>query len=111
MEVAGAVEIFKQSFQKHKLVYSHYLSNGDALSLEEVVECSRYSEFGILPEKVECVGHIQKRLGTSLRSMVKQHKGTAIPLSGKGKLTDKVIDSFQNFYGLAIRKTLVICTK
>ena len=34
--------------------------------------------------------------------MVKEYKGTATPLSGKGKCTEKVINSLQNFYGIAI---------
>lgn len=52
---------------------------------------------------MECVGHVQKRLGTRLRNLVKSHKGTKTPLSGKGKLTNKCIDSMQNYYGMAIR--------
>ena len=104
MEAAGAVEIFQHSVQKHKLVYSKYLGDGDTSSFKEVVESNPYSEFDILPEKVECVGHVQKRLGTRLRNMVKEYKGTATPLSGKGKLTEKVINSLQNFYGIAIRQ-------
>ena len=56
-----------------------------------------------MPIKLECVGHVQKRLGTRLRNLVKAHKGTSQPLSGRGKFTEKVINSMQNFYGLAIR--------
>lgn len=52
--------------------------------------------------KLECVGHVQKRLGTRLRILVKQHKGTLSSLSGKGKLTDKTINSVQKYYGMAI---------
>jgi len=44
----------------------------------------------------------KKRLGTRLRNLLKQYKGTQKPLSGKGKLTEKVINSMQNYYGLAI---------
>ena len=29
MEAAGAVEMFQHSVQKHKLVYSQYLGDGD----------------------------------------------------------------------------------
>ena len=36
--------------------------------------------------------------------MVKEYKGTATPLSGKRKLTEKIINSLQNFYGIAIRQ-------
>ena len=96
MEAAGAVEIFQHSVQKHKLVYSKYLGDGDTSSFKEVVESNPYSGFDILPEKVECVGHVQKRLGTRLRNMVKEYKGTATPLSGKGKLTEKFLwNSYQ----------------
>ena len=50
-------------------------------------------------EKKECVGHVQKRLGTALRKLKKEKKG----LGGKGKLTDSMIDKMQNYYGIAIR--------
>ena len=65
--------------------------------------------------KLECVGYVQKRLGTRLRNLLKQHKGTITSLSGKGKLTEKTslsgkgkltektINSMQNYYGMAIR--------
>ena len=36
--------------------------------------------------------------------MVKEYKGTATPLSGKGKLTERVINSLQNVYGIVIRQ-------
>ena len=103
MEAARGVEIFQHSVQRHKLAYSQYLGDGDTLSINEVVQSNPHSEFCILPEEVECVGHVQKRLGTRLRNKVKEYKGTAIPLSVKGKLTEKVIDS-ENFYGIAIRQ-------
>ena len=54
--------------------------------------------------KLECVGHIQKRLGTRLRNTVNEYKGTKKTLSGKGKLLEKHINSMQTFYGIAIRQ-------
>ena len=56
------------------------------------------------PVKQECVGHIQKHVGKRLRDRIKTYKGTKTPISGAGKLTNKVIDSMQKFYGLAIRQ-------
>ena len=50
-------------------------------------------------EKKECVGHVQKRVGTALRKLKKENKG----IGGKGKLTDAMIDKLQNYYGIAIR--------
>ena len=43
-------------------------------------------------------------MGTRLRNLVKQYKGTKTPLHGRGKLTNKVVNSLQNFYGIAIRQ-------
>ena len=104
IEAAGVVEIFLHLVQEHKLVYSKYLVDGDTSSFNEVVESNPFSEFDIVPGKVECVGHVQKRLETCLRNMVKEHKGAATPPSRKGKLTEKVINSLQNLYGIAIRQ-------
>ena len=50
-------------------------------------------------KKLECVGHIQKRVGSRLRKLKEKNKG----IGGKGKLTDKVINTLQNYYGMAIR--------
>ena len=47
--------------------------------------------------------HVQKQLGTRMRTKVKECKGTATALSGAGKLTEKTINSMQNYYGKAIR--------
>ena len=52
--------------------------------------------------KKECVGHVQKRVGTNLRNLKKEHKR----IGGKGKLTNSAIDKLQNYYGIAIRAIL-----
>ena len=90
MDAAEAVEIFQHSVQKHKLVYSQYLGDGDTSSFEEVVKSNPYFEFGIVHEKVECVSHVQKRL----RNVGKECKGTATPLSEKEN---------------ALKKSLILC--
>lgn len=104
MESAGAVEIFSRSVSKNELIYHEYLGDGDTSSFKDVVAAEPYKEYNVTPVKLECVGHVQKRLGTRLRNLVKQYKGTKTPLSGKGKLTERVINSMQNFYGIAIRQ-------
>ena len=43
---------------------------------------------GVSVVKKECVGHVQKRMGTALRKFRKENKG----MGGKGKLTDLMID-------------------
>ena len=47
--------------------------------------------------KKECVGHVQKRVGTALRKFRKENK----EMGGKAKLTDKMIDKLQNCYSIA----------
>ena len=57
--------------------------------------------------KEECKGHVQKRMGTGLREMKKRLRGIKLAdgksLGGRNRLTDKMIDKFQNSYGFAIR--------
>lgn len=50
----------------------------------------------------ECIGHVQKRVGTALRKLKKETAG----LGGKSKLTDTIIDKLQNYYGIAIRSNV-----
>ncbi|GFT05277.1 uncharacterized protein TNCV_123121 [Trichonephila clavipes] len=61
-------------------------------------------------EKLECVGHVQKRMGRRLRNILKMSKGIKLSdgknISGRGRLTLKEVDSIQHYYGLAIRKNL-----
>ena len=114
MEAAGAVAIFNRSIKRNKLIYHEYPGDGDTSSFEEVLDSKPYESYDIEPSNLECVGHIQKRLGTRLRNKVKEYntankkKKNGIlrdrrTLSGKRKLTEKVINSMQNYYGLAIR--------
>ena len=58
--------------------------------------------------KQECVGHVQKRLGTALRNYKKNLKGLKMSdggrVEGRGRLSDNVIDKMQKYYGRAIRE-------
>ena len=103
MEGAGAVAIFKRSVEKNNLIYSKYLGDGDTSSFKNVVDSQRYKDFGNEPVKLKCAGHTQKKLGTRLRHLVKSRKGTTNPIHGKNILTETIINSMQNCYGLAIR--------
>ena len=60
----------------------------------EVVNSEPYANYGIIPENLECISHVQKRFGTQLQNnKVKELKGTKTPFS------DKVINLIQNYYG------------
>ena len=61
----------------------------------------------MLPKKEECVGHIQKRIRTALREYKRKMKGIRLAdgksISGKGRLTDVMINRIQNHFGQCIR--------
>lgn len=58
-------------------------------------------------QKIECVGHVQKRMGKRLRDLKKNAKGRVLAdgktIGGKGRLTDVEIQKIQAYYGNAIR--------
>ena len=82
----------------HKLIYSEYYGDGDSKSYN-LVKDSLYQIYDIVIQKKECVGHVQKRLGSALRKLKIKKKG----MGGKGRLTDGMIDKLQNYHGIAIR--------
>jgi len=112
MEVGAIVEMFKRSMEKLSVMYKFYIGDGDSKTFTGVKNAKPYGD-NVQIYKKECVGHVQKRMGTRLRSLVKNvvekvlSKGKIIKkklLSGKGKLTAKLIDKLTIYYGLAIRR-------
>ncbi|XP_077264825.1 uncharacterized protein LOC143898902 [Temnothorax americanus] len=53
----------------------------------------------VILKKSECVGHVEKRMGTRLRNIKNVAK-----LGGKEKLIDALIKKLTKYYGLAIRR-------
>ena len=100
MESEGADRIFRRSVATHKLRYTDLYSDGDSKSYNRVKDV--YSADGIQIAKKECIGHVQKRVGTALRKLKKETPA----LGGKGKLSDAMIDKLQNYYGIAIRSNV-----
>ena len=60
--------------------------------------------------KEECIGHVQKRVGSRLRSLKEKYKNQDFSdgkkLFGKGRLTEKSINTLQNYYDMAIRQNI-----
>ncbi|CAG2246741.1 unnamed protein product [Mytilus edulis] len=106
MEAQGAVILFRRSEEKHSLQYTTYVGDGDSSAYGNVVDSRPYGP-NIIIAKEDCVGHIQGRMGKHLRRLVDQYKGRKLEdgkqLTGKGRLTNKLMNSFQTFYGMAIR--------
>jgi hypothetical protein len=108
MEVQGATEIFRRSLPTYNVRYTKYLGDGDSKGFDAVQEMKPYGETPV--EKLECVGHIQKRMGTRLRNL--KTRGVELSdgkgLGGKNRLSAAVIDQLQNYYGMAIRKSTTV---
>ena len=107
MEAAGAITIFQSSIKKHKLRYSHYIGDGDTESFRKVADSKPYGdELDI--EKLECIGHYQKRLGNRIRKKRLKLKGNILSdgkkIMGRGRLTGKAINTMQNYFGMARRQ-------
>ncbi len=79
MDPAGCLEIFERSIEKHSMRYTEFLGNGDSKAHNQLIQDNVHGEIPV--EKLECVGHIQKRMSARLRSL---RKG-----SGKKKLVDR----------------------
>ena len=106
MESAGATEIFQRSVQKYGLIYSEYLGDGDTSSFNDVVKAKPYDEYSMDRKRLVYWPRSKESWHTS-PCISQKHAGNKDPkkrLSDKGKLDQKVMNSMQNYYGIAIRK-------
>ena len=85
------------------------IGDEDSSTYNTMVARQPYGE-ECIPNKMECIGHVQKRVGSRLRRLKNQNKRVKLAdgkgLAGKGKLTDGKIGVLQNYYGLAMRENL-----
>ncbi|GFW14819.1 uncharacterized protein TNCV_1562821 [Trichonephila clavipes] len=93
MEVAGALS--KRSQSLYNVRYTKYLGDGD------IVENKVYGDHCSV-EKLECIGHVMKRMGTRLRRLKTKMRGQKLsdgkPLCGRNRLTEAEIDRLQAYY-------------
>ena len=113
LEVDTIVTMFKRSVVTLGVRFRKYIEDDDSKTYTGVINAKPYGEnFPI--NKKECIGHVQKWKGTRLRDVVKTSVGKTETkaekqvkhksLSGKGKVTDKIIDKLTIYYGLAIHR-------
>ena len=101
-------EIFIRSIERFSLKYTTFVGDADTGWYGKVRDRC-YEIFGESYKviKEECVGHVQKRMGSGLREFKRKHRGMKLSdntvVGGKGRLTDQVIDKIQNYYGEANR--------
>ena len=87
--------------------YMKFVGDGESKSYDSVLEDK---PFGVEPEnqvvKLDCLEHVQKRIGTALSALVNKSRGQKLVngrrLQGKGRLTKKRTDDYQTYYGKAI---------
>ena len=97
MEVDFIVEMFLRSIVKFGVKYLNYIGEGDSKIFVVILKMIPYGEDGPVT-KNECVGHVQKCMGTRLRNKKKAEK-----LCSKNRLTEAIIKNLTLYYGLAIR--------
>ena len=106
MEAVGSVRMFSRSEDTRGLRYTAHLGDGDFSSFKKVCEAQPYGDIEV--NKLECVGHVQKRVGSRLRKLRTQYKSQKLSdgkgISGAGRLTEQRIDTLQNYFGFAIRQ-------
>lgn len=90
------IEMFSRSEEQFSMRYSNYIGEGNSKTFKALLDLQPYCEDSIL-KKSECVGHVEKRMGTCLRNIKKVAK-----LGRKGKLTDTLIKKLTKYCGLAI---------
>lgn len=102
MEVEAGLILFQRSLQKHNLRYTTILCDGDSRTFEAIKQARTYGFVEV--QKEDCVNHVQKRMGTALRNLVKNHKTEdGRSLGGKGRLTADLIKKLSLYYGRAFK--------
>ena len=102
MEVESAKVMWQRSEEKFKFRYTQMLSDGDSSAFKAVCEARPYGP-DVTIEKLECVNHVHKRMGTALRKLTKEER---LGGRGQGRLTEAKCVSLQNFYRGAILDNL-----
>ena len=109
METQGVIEMFLRSVEKNGLCYTSFVGDEDSncyapvcQALKNAPKCHSYEV-----KMKECVGHIQKCIGTTLREYKRKMKGIRLAdeksVSGKGCLTNAMINRIQKYFGQCIK--------
>ena len=79
------------------------LRDGNSLAYRTVCESNPYPDYPHPIEKLNCINHTHKHMGTALRKLAKEQR---LGGRGVGHLTENKCDSLQNFYRGAILDNL-----
>ena len=114
MEPEGAERIFWRSEERHGLRYTQYLGDGDSKSYSRIKNADPPVYEGVEIAKLECCGHVQKRMGRQLTNKVSELKSTTFNhngkqvkgIGGRGGLKKTAIMNIQGHFGAAIRNNV-----
>lgn len=81
MEVDSVVEMFQRSLEKLGVMYKNYIGDSDSKTYSGILKAAPYGNQEVV--KKECIGHVQKRMGTRLRDCVKKNVETVENKIGK----------------------------
>ncbi|GFW55516.1 uncharacterized protein TNCV_119001 [Trichonephila clavipes] len=92
METVGMVRIFQRSLSHRSVRYTSYIGDGDSKTFSSITASNPYGE-DITVSKIECVGLVQKRMGTRLRKLKQMSSklSDGKSIRGKGRLTDRMM--------------------
>ena len=105
MEVDSMLEMFSRSIEKFGVMYSNYIGDDDSKTFLGILNSDPYGDKCTVT-KNECVGHVQKRMGTRLRNKRNQEK-----LGGKKRLTETLINKINNLLRSGDSKKLEFCRR
>lgn len=108
MEPQGTVLLIKRSLD-FNVRYMNLVSDGDSKTMSLLQQEMPYRpDPDHQVKKMDCVGHVQKRMGTALHNLKVQYRGQKLSdgktIGGVGRLTDSRINSLQNYYGDTIHR-------
>lgn len=76
MEIQAAGELFRRPELKRQVRYVKMLGDGDSKAYSSVKDSKPYGDVDV--EKLECVGHVEKRMATRLRNLKVKLGGTKL---------------------------------
>ena len=80
MEPTGIKRMYQRSISSKKLRYTEYVGDGDTSSFNSVIKDHPYGP-QVTITKLECVGHVQKRLGSALKKLIQSKSNNKLSLS------------------------------
>ena len=98
MEVEAAKQMWSRSVNRHGLMYTGMLGDGDSKAHKAVVDLEPYGP-DVIIEKEECLNHAHKRMGTALLKLSKEKK---LGGRGEGRLTKEKALRLQKYYRYAL---------